>query len=190
MTSDAKKKLRIAALLVVIAALFTTGMMLERSGKLHADVLAAKVEALGLWAVPAFFLLCIVGELLHLPGMLFVFAAQLAFGKVEGFVVAYFGVLLGVSIAFAMARTARGKGDAEEPKKLRWAWANKLLARLDEKPLSTIFLLRSVFWISPPLNYALGLSRVKPRDYFVASALGLFVPILLVSIGVAYFKNV
>ncbi|HEX7665940.1 MAG TPA: hypothetical protein VF407_15540, partial [Polyangiaceae bacterium] len=59
------------------------------------------------------------------------------------------------------------------------AWANRALSRLEDKPIVTILVLRTVFWVSPPLNYALGWSNVKTRDYLVGSAIGLFAPIAI-----------
>jgi len=42
--------------------------------------------------------------------------------------------------------------------------------------------LRLVFWLAPPVNYALALSKVRLRDFILGSVLGLLVPI-----GIATF---
>ncbi|HEX7663846.1 MAG TPA: hypothetical protein VF407_05025, partial [Polyangiaceae bacterium] len=81
MAVEGKKKLRLVLLVLVVVALFTTGFVLQRRGELHPHDLAEKIRAFGAWALPVFFGLCIVAELLHVPGMLFVVVAQLVFGR-------------------------------------------------------------------------------------------------------------
>ncbi len=49
--------------------------------------------------------------------------------------------------------------------------------RLDERPITTVLLLRTVFWLAPPLNYALALSSVRFRHYLIGSAAGLVAPV-------------
>ena len=176
---------RLAALIGVVLVLAGMGAWLEHAGAIDTHAIARGIRGLGGWAIPVFFLTCIAGELLHLPGMLFVVAAQLVFGRGEGLVIAYAGAVLGVAIAFALARVVRGRAGARAPRRLPWPWAQRLLDGLDRHPIATIVLLRSIFWISPPLNYALGWSRVRARDYLIGSALGLVVPVTLIGLVLA-----
>ena len=55
----------------------------------------------------------------------------------------------------------------------------KWMGRLETQPIRTIALLRLFLLFSPPLNYALALSRVRFRDYLLGSALGLLPPTVL-----------
>jgi uncharacterized membrane protein YdjX (TVP38/TMEM64 family) len=48
---------------------------------------------------------------------------------------------------------------------------------LDDHPIRTVFLLRLVFWMSPPLNYGLAMTEIRLRDYLVGSGAGLVAPI-------------
>ena len=50
-----------------------------------------------------------------------------------------------------------------------------------ERPVRSVALLRLVFWMFPPLNYALALSPVGLRDYVVGSALGLVLPLAVMA---------
>ena len=115
-----------------------------------------------------------LGELVQVPGFIFVGAASLAYGKVLGFFLAFFAAVISVCVSFAVVRTVGGKALAEFDNKLM----KRMLARLDERPVMTVVSLRLVFWIAPPLNYALGLSNIGFRDYLIASAIGLIPPIL------------
>jgi uncharacterized membrane protein YdjX (TVP38/TMEM64 family) len=177
--------LRLAALIGGVLVLAGTGAWLEHAGAIDTHTIAGGIRGLGGWAIPLFFVTCIAGELLHLPGMLFVVAAQLVFGRGAGLAIAYAGAVLGVATAFALARVVRGRAGAHAPRRLPWAWAQRLLDGLDRHPIATIVLLRSVFWISPPLNYALGWSRVRARDYLIGSAIGLVVPVTLIGLVLA-----
>lgn len=179
--------LRLAGLVALVLTLASIGIWLQRTGRLEREVVVGAIDRMGLWAIPTFFLLCVAGELMHLPGMLFVVVAQLVFGPVEGFVLAYLGAVFGVTIAFAVARAARGKEEGKT-RQLPWGWANRFLDRLHHKPVSTVFILRSVFWISPTLNFVLGWSNVRARHYVIGSALGLVAPIAIVSFVVRHVK--
>jgi uncharacterized membrane protein YdjX (TVP38/TMEM64 family) len=53
----------------------------------------------------------------------------------------------------------------------------RILAQLDDHPIRTVILLRLILSMSPQVNYALALSSVRPRDFFVGSAVGLFAPV-------------
>jgi uncharacterized membrane protein YdjX (TVP38/TMEM64 family) len=59
----------------------------------------------------------------------------------------------------------------------REAVMSRLLSRLDERPVLTVVLLRLFLWMAPQLNYALALSNIRFRSYFVGTALGLVAPI-------------
>ena len=61
-------------------------------------------------------------------------------------------------------------------------WIVKLLVKLDEHPVRWMVVLRSVAFISPPLNYALALTRIRFRDYALGSALGLVGPMAIVTV--------
>ena len=52
-----------------------------------------------------------------------------------------------------------------------------MLARLDERPVTTVIVLRTLLWLAPPLNYALALSSIRFRHYLIGSALGLLLPV-------------
>ena len=64
-------------------------------------------------------------------------------------------------------------------RQIRGRWAQRLLARLDARPVSSIVVLRFFMQTAPPLNYALAMSGVKFRDYLVGTVLGLPLPIAL-----------
>jgi len=116
------------------------------------------------------------GNLVQVPGLIFLAAAELALGPLWGAALTYFAACLACFSTFAFARTIGG--DA-----LR-AWdcgalGRRLFAHLDRRPLRAIVGLRLLFQTVPALNYALALSGVRFRHYFWGTLLGLPLPILI-----------
>jgi uncharacterized membrane protein YdjX (TVP38/TMEM64 family) len=174
---------RLAVLAVILIGLFVAGKATGWTDSFSVErirELVARAGPLGYAAYAGTFAL---GELIHVPGALFVIAAVLAFGQAPGFAAGLLGGLFSVSTTFFVVRGIGGRplGAVQRP------IMKRLLAHLDEHPVRTIFLLRLVFWMAPPVNYALALSNVRFRHYFVGSLLGLVVPIGLIALFVERF---
>ncbi len=116
-----------------------------------------------------------LGQLVYVPGMFFVVAGSLAFGGVYGFLWAMLGATLSVTLSFLVARLVGGTPLADP----RRGWVKVMVRRLDARPVSSIFFLRSIVSTAPWLNYLLGMSSVSYRDYLVGSVLGMLVPVML-----------
>jgi uncharacterized membrane protein YdjX (TVP38/TMEM64 family) len=123
-----------------------------------------------------------LGELLHVPGLVFVAAGVLAYGPALGGPLAFLGAVASVSVSFWVGRAIGGRPLGE----LRNRWVRRALAQLDAHPVATIAMLRLVMILSPPLNYALALSQVSFAHYFLGSVLGLVAPLAL---AVALFDH-
>ncbi len=162
---------------MVVALLVTLWVLRWRTG-LGGDWSTARVRELvqhaGAAGVLMFVAVFSVGELLHVPGLVFVGAAVLAWGRLWGGALAWGAALVSLSAAFVVVRAVGGQPLGE----VRWAWLRKVMARLDERPIATVALLRLVLWFAPTVNYALALSPVRYRDYLVGSALGLVAPVV------------
>jgi uncharacterized membrane protein YdjX (TVP38/TMEM64 family) len=117
------------------------------------------------------------------PGSILTVGAGLAYGLVWGTLIASIASALAATAAFLVARTI-GRGRVA-----RWVAADPRFARLDaaigEGGLKLVILVR----LSPlipfnVLNYALGLTRVRLRDYALGSFVGMLpVTVLYVYIG-------
>ena len=141
------------------------------------DQLRALLLGAGVCGVFTFLAAFAAGNLVQVPGWLFVTAGVVAWGAVAGGALALVGAILAVTLAFLVVRTVGGK----PPEGKRRPLLERLLGGLERRPVRTIVILRAVFWMAPPLNYALALSRVKFRDYIVGSALGLAAPIAVMA---------
>jgi uncharacterized membrane protein YdjX (TVP38/TMEM64 family) len=171
---------------LVVAVLVAGAVVLHRSG-VDGPLLQEKLLALGVLAPPLFLLLFALGELLHLPGILFVLAARVVFGPSLGFLLGYVGAVLAVTISFTVARQLLSAARAtREPWRPRWRVLRRAFERIESSPIRTIAVLRLVLWLAPPLSYALASSGVRGKDHFVGTALGLVLPVLGVAVLGSY----
>lgn len=117
--------------------------------------------------------LFVLGNLLQIPGWVFLAAAVYAFGAVWGGLATYLAANLSCAVTFGVIRAAGGDALRE----LRYAWAQKVFRQIDTAPVRTVVVLRLVFATMPVLNASLALSGVALRDYLLGSALGLVLPV-------------
>ena len=168
--------------LLVIAGLAAVFVIATLSGALDGitpDRVREAILEAGPWGVALFIVVFAVGELLHVPGMVFVMAGVLTYGRTHGFLVGLVGAVVSVTVSFVLVRALGGQALGQ----LKWRWMQRALEALDRRPFRTVALLRVVLWISPPLTFALAMSRVRLRDYVLGSAAGLVVPVLFVSVA-------
>jgi uncharacterized membrane protein YdjX (TVP38/TMEM64 family) len=164
---------RLGVLAGVLVALLVVRYATSFGASLSTARVRELVQQAGALGVALFMVAFAIGELLHVPGLVFVAAAVLSWGRALGGPIAYAGALGSVSLSFFVVRGIGGQALGE----IRWRWVRRILAQLDKRPILTVALLRLFLWLAPALNYALALSRVRYRDYLVGSALGLILPI-------------
>lgn len=166
---------RLAALALVLLATFVIGRAIGVTERLSVDGLRELVEGAGLLGVAGFLVLFVVGELLHVPGLVFIGAAVALWGPVRGGAIAGVGALLSLATSFVVVRAIGGTPLGA----VRNGLARRILRHLDVRPVATVAAVRAVFILSPPVTYALALSGIRFRDYFVGSAVGLIPPLLV-----------
>ena len=122
-----------------------------------------------------FILLFALGNLIQIPGWLFLAAAVLALGRVYGGIATYLAACVSCVFTFFTIRYLGGNALHELDNRL----AQRLLAGLHRRPLACIVALRMLFQTVPALNYTLALSGVGFRTYLLGTLLGLPLPIAL-----------
>jgi len=157
---------------VAIVVLLIWGFRaLGLSGDVSLEMVRRMVESMGLYAPPAFVGLCVVAVLLHMPEIVLIAAGGVIFGGVKGFVLGWIGSVVGSTGSFLVARyfmrdAFRAAITSRFPRLL------SLEERLGRHGFLTVLSLRLVLFMAPPLNWAIGVTRVRFRDYFWGSALG------------------
>ncbi len=164
--------------LLLFIGLFAVSKLTGVWDRLDTETVRSAIVAAGAWGVFAFILIFALGELMHVPGMVFVAAGMLAYGGTLGFVICLVAALVSVSASFVIVRAVGGRALAG----MRSAFMQRMLDRLDKSPALTVAALRSVFWLAPPLNYALAMTNISFRDHLLCSTAGLIAPILAASV--------
>lgn len=172
--SGRRKWVRPLLLGLLLVALVLTGRLTGVTDGWTLASIRERVQHAGPLGFLLYVALFSIGELVHVPGMVFVGAGILSYGKVAGFFAALVGSLVSVSISFFVVRGVGGTPIAEIDR----PFVKKMMARLDAKPVATVAILRCVLWLLPALNYALALSSIRYRSYLLGSLLGLIPPLL------------
>jgi uncharacterized membrane protein YdjX (TVP38/TMEM64 family) len=173
-----RRWLRIVLLVAVLVALYVVGKTSGVIDSVDVETVRRTVDEAGALGVVIFVVIFAVGELLHVPGIVFVVAGLLAWGRTLGFAFGMVGSLVSVSLSFFVVRGVGGRALASIERPI----VKRMLARLDARPIQTVFLLRLLLFLAPALNYGLALTRVRYRDYLAGSALGLAIPLALVAL--------
>ncbi|MSP62471.1 MAG: DedA family protein [Myxococcales bacterium] len=178
MEANRRRMIRLIVLATVVIALITFGFASGVRERLTIDSLRAMTTSAGSLGALLFIAAFCLGQLLYLPGMVFVVAGVLAYGRVWGGALSFTGALISISFTFVLVRGAGGSPLAG----LKRPFLRRALARLDTHPVSTVALLRLVFLTSPLLNYLLALSPLRFRHHLAGSALGIALPTLAVAL--------
>lgn len=166
---------RLIMLVMIIALVLIAVEMTGLREQLSVSFLREHLEANPVTGMMIFVLVFVVGNLIQLPGWIFLVAAILALGTVMGGLVTYLAAVTSCIVTFALVRGLGGSALRE----INNPWAQKILARLDTHPVQSVALLRTVFQTMPALNYTLALSGVPLRPYLIGTLLGLPLPIMV-----------
>ncbi len=154
--------------LLLVAGLATVLLLGRRAGA-ELPAFAAWVQGLGAWAPIAFIGGYIIAAVAFVPGSFLTLAAGAVFGLGPGALFAFLGATLGASAAFFVSRhLARSAVERRLASDGRFRVVDRAIGRQGGR---IVFLLRlSPLFPYTILNYALGLTTVRFRDYLLASA--------------------
>lgn len=176
---------RLLAVIIFLGLLLAVFQLSGLRGNFNLTFLHQKFldnEASGLLI---FIVLFALGNLIQIPGWIFLAAAVLALGEVWGGVATYMAAVISCVFTFWVIRLVGG----DALRQIRGRWATRLLARLDAHPVKSIVLLRMLLQTVPALNYALALSGVRFRSYLIGTLLGLPLPIALYCVFFDYLAR-
>lgn len=168
---------RVGLILTAVAILVTAhrlGLLQEFAAPTQ---LTRRVAELGPWGYVAFIGAYAVLQPFGVPGTVFVVAAPLIWPWPLAFALSMTGTMAASVVGFTFARfLARDWLARRIPLRFR-RYEDALAAR----GLTTVFVLRFVFWMPPLLHAFFGVSKVGFWTHFFGSLLGYVPPLLLVS---------
>jgi len=115
------------------------------------------------------------GNLIQIPGWVFLAAAVLTLGQFWGGIATYLAANVSCVLTFVLIRLLGGNA----LRSFEGPLAKRIFARLDTHPVQSVALLRLLFQTVPALNYALAMSGIRLRSYVIGTLLGLPLPIAL-----------
>lgn len=170
-----RKYTRLLAVLLFLALLLAIFELSGLRSHFSLNFLHQTLAAHPLSGLIVFILVFALGNLVQIPGWIFLAAAVLALGRTWGGVATYVAAILSCSATFLTIRLVGG----DALRNLNGRLATRLLSQLDAHPIRNIALLRMLFQTVPVLNYVLAMSGVRFRDYLVGTLLGLPLPIVV-----------
>jgi uncharacterized membrane protein YdjX (TVP38/TMEM64 family) len=155
-------------------------------GELTLGFLQQKIRASQGSGLLIFIILFSLGNLIQIPGWLFLAAAVLTLGQVWGGVATYLAASVACVMTFGVIRAIGG----DALRTFDHPIAVRILRQLDSQPIRSVVLLRIVFQTVPALNYALALSGIPFWKYLMGTLLGLPIPIALYCLFFDYLAKI
>jgi uncharacterized membrane protein YdjX (TVP38/TMEM64 family) len=153
---------------------------------LSADGLGRFLDTIGIWAPIVFMVIYAAGVCLFLPGTLLTGLGAAIFGAYWGFVYVWFGAMAGASIAFWIGRTLGREFAAS-------LIGNKLQKyddAIERNGFATVLYLRLVYFPFTPMNFGMGLTKVRFWDYCAGTGLGIIVGTFIFTFFIGTLKEV
>ncbi len=150
------------------------------------EALGRFLEASGLWAPLAFVLVYTAGICLFVPGTLLTALGAAIFGAYWGFLYVWIGAMAGATAAFWIGRTLGREFAA--------SLIGDRLKRYDDaierNGFATVLYLRLIYFPFTPMNFGMGLTKVRFWDYFWGTGLGILVGTFIFTFFVGTLKEV
>ena len=172
-----RRLLMLGALVAVLVTAYLTGVLALVGDQ---ERLATTLRDWGVWGYVLFLAVFMLLEPTVFPSIVFIVPATLVWSRPTAFALSLAGGLGASLIGFGFARyLARDWVAARMPARFR-----RYDDRLERNGLTTVILIRLVFFMAPPSHWVLGLSRVRFSEYLLGTAIGVVPGILaLVYIG-------
>ena len=153
---------------------------------LTAERLGNFLKNAGFLAPLAFIIVYAAGVCLFVPGTLLTALGAAIFGPYFGFLYVWVAAMLGSSLAFFIGRyLGRDFAASLIGDRLR-----KYDEAIERNGFATVLYLRLVYFPFTPMNFGMGLTRVRFRDYFSGTALGIIVGTFIFTFFVGTVRDV
>ncbi|NNG46695.1 MAG: TVP38/TMEM64 family protein [Deltaproteobacteria bacterium] len=175
---------------LVLIVFIVGAIMLVRytpvKGYLTREALGQVLESAGFWAPLFFILVYIVGICLFVPGTLLTTLGAAIFGAYWGFVYVWVGAMIGASAAFWIGRTLGREFAAS----LIGDKLKKYDEAIERNGFATVLYLRLIYFPFTPMNFGMGLTRVRFHDYVFGTGLGIIVGTFIFTFFVGTVRDV
>jgi uncharacterized membrane protein YdjX (TVP38/TMEM64 family) len=155
-------------------------------GFLTPEALSRFLGAAGVWAPLLYMLVYALGICLFVPGTLLTALGAAIFGAYWGFLYVWVGAMVGASAAFWIGRTLGREFAAS----LIGDRLKKYDDAIERNGFATTLYLRLVYFPFTPMNFGMGLTKVRFWDYVSGTGLGIIVGTFIFTFFVGTLKEV
>ncbi|MBI5584230.1 MAG: TVP38/TMEM64 family protein [Deltaproteobacteria bacterium] len=173
-------------LVVFIAAAVFVVRFTPVKDLLTVDRMRQFLEASGFWAPVIFILIYTAGICLFVPGTLLTTLGAAIFGAYWGFLYVLIAAVLGATAAFFIGRYL-GRDFAASVIGDRLRHYDEAIER---NGFATVLYLRLIYFPFTAMNFGMGLTRVRFRDYFWGTVLGIIAGTFIITFFVGTLKEV
>ena len=191
MVEKSTKKSKNALLRAVIFICFIAACILilrftSVKDYINIQTLSSFIDSSGIWAPVVYILIYAVGVCIFLPGTLLTGIGAAVFGPYYGFIYVWIGAMIGSSGAFFIGRTlGRDYAATLVGEKLK-----RYDNAIERNGFATVLYLRLVYFPFTPMNFGMGLTRVRFMDYFLGTGLGIIVGTFIFTFFIGTLKDV
>jgi len=187
-TTKSRKKPLIKALILVAFMMMAIYVIRFTPVKefLTQEAMGRFLEPAGFWAPLFFIVVYAVGVCLFVPGTLLTAFGAAVFGAYWGFLYVWVGAMIGSIAAFWIGRTL-GREFATSLIGDRLRKYDDVLGRYG---FATVLYLRLVYFPFTPMNFGMGLTKVRFTDYFFGTGLGIIVGTFIFTFFIGTLKEV
>lgn len=171
---------RLVLLVAFLIGVYAIGAMTGFTEELTVDSIRESMRRAGVGGFFVFIATFCIGQLLYIPGFVFVMVAGLAYGPLWGSVASVIAANISVAVSFVIVRTIGGQPLRDI--QIQRPFLQKPLDHLEDRPIRSMIVIRLFLWAIPPVNYTLAMSGVSFRDYMIAAAIGMTPPFVVLSV--------
>ena len=184
--SKGKAILKVSLLVAFIVAAILVIRFTPVKGYLTAEALGNFLDTAGVWAPVVFIVIYAAGVCMFLPGTLLTGLGAAIFGPYWGFVYVWIAAMIGATAAFFIGRTLGREFAAS----LIGDKLKKYDDAIERNGFATVLYLRLVYFPFTPMNFGMGLTKVRFWDYFFGTALGILVGTFIFTFFIGTLKDV
>jgi uncharacterized membrane protein YdjX (TVP38/TMEM64 family) len=185
-TNRNKAAIKAGVLILFIIAMIAVVRFSPVKEYLTPETLSHFLETAGFWAPLAYVLLYATGVCVFLPGTLLATLGAAIFGPYFGFVYVWSGAMIGASLAFFIGRYL-GRDLAAS---LIGDRLKKYDDGIERNGFATVLYLRLLYFPFTPMNFGMGLTKVRFRDYLFGTALGIIVGTFIFTFFIGTLKEI
>jgi len=171
-----QKNKTIAKFIIFIIAIIAIIYVVQYYGirdYLSVDKVRSSIEMFGPLAPLGFIIIYNIGSILFLPGTILSVAGGAIFGAAKGTLYVVIGATLGATLAFLIARYF-ARSFFEDIVEKKFPKLKEYDEKLEKNGFMTVLFFRLIpLFPFNGLNFALGLTKVKTKDYFLATMIGI-----------------